>query len=92
MGRKAFYFALTFLLVVFLLVSCSDKTDEELVDLKINISFDLVMPDEEKCSFDKEKFENNLLSSLKEDVKLYIEYDESFADSLLVSDVTSSKR
>ena len=59
---------------------------------KINISFDLVMPDEEKCSFDKEKFENNLLSSLKEDVKLYIEYDESFADSLLVSDVTSSKR
>ena len=39
MGRKAFYFALTFLLVVFLLVSCSDKTDEELVDLKINISF-----------------------------------------------------
>ena len=59
---------------------------------KINISFDLVMPDEEKCSFDKEKFENNLLSSLKEDVKLYIEYDESFADSLLVSDVTSSQR
>lgn len=39
MGRKAFYFALTFLIVVFLLVSCSDKTDEELVDLKINISF-----------------------------------------------------
>ena len=39
MGRKAFYFALTFLLIVLLLVSCSDKTDEELVGLKINISF-----------------------------------------------------
>ena len=39
MGRKVFCFAFTFLLIVLLLVSCSDKTDEELVDLKINISF-----------------------------------------------------
>ena len=49
-------------------------------------------PDGGNVFIDNVNLGENLLSSLKEDVKLYIEYDESFTDSLHVSDVTSSQR
>ena len=38
MGRRIFCFALPLLFIALLFVSCSDKADDMLVDLDINIS------------------------------------------------------